>query len=256
MDCTFCLDCVKACPHENVGILALAPGRDLARDPVRSNLGRFSRRPDMAALALVVVFSAFLSAGAMVAPMVALRDRLTERFPAISTLPVTGLFFLLALVLVPALLVGAAVWVGRTAAQIKKPGRELFCRFSLALLPVGLAVWVSHVLFHLSNAWSTAWPAAQQAAGEMGISWIGAPRWTAFGPLFAPDAMLAIQMLLLDGGVLWSLYVGWRIAGGYTDRTQDRLKLLAPWAVVVALLYAAGIWVFLQPMQMRGMVHG
>jgi Polyferredoxin len=25
MDCTFCLDCIKACPHDNVGILAVAP---------------------------------------------------------------------------------------------------------------------------------------------------------------------------------------------------------------------------------------
>ena len=75
MDCTFCLDCVKACPHDNIGILALAPGRDLARDPIRSSLGRFSRRPDIAALALVVVFSAFVSAAAMVVPVAAWRDR-------------------------------------------------------------------------------------------------------------------------------------------------------------------------------------
>ena len=33
MDCTFCLDCVKACPHDNIGILAIAPGRDLVNDP-------------------------------------------------------------------------------------------------------------------------------------------------------------------------------------------------------------------------------
>ncbi len=26
LDCTFCLDCVHACPHDNVGILAVAPG--------------------------------------------------------------------------------------------------------------------------------------------------------------------------------------------------------------------------------------
>ena len=53
-----------------------------------------------------------------------------------------------------------------------------------------------------------------------------------------------------------SLYVGWRIARAYTNRTQDGVLLLAPWAAVAALLYAAGVWVFLQPMQMRGMVHG
>src|SRR5262249_37626141 len=29
MDCTFCLDCVHACPHENVGILPVIPGKVL-----------------------------------------------------------------------------------------------------------------------------------------------------------------------------------------------------------------------------------
>ncbi len=32
MDCTFCLDCVHACPHDNVGILASVPTSQLIRD--------------------------------------------------------------------------------------------------------------------------------------------------------------------------------------------------------------------------------
>jgi cytochrome c oxidase assembly factor CtaG/polyferredoxin len=256
MDCTFCLDCVKACPHDNVGILAVAPGRELWRDPVRSALGRFSRRPDIAALALVLVASSFVGAAGMVAPVAAWRDRLTERSPMISTLPVSGLFFLIALVLAPALLVGAAMFAGRTVAHVAKPARELFCRFSLALVPVGLAMWAAHLLFHLSTGWSTAWPVALRAAGGLGVGVFGTPRWTASSPLFSPDAMLATQILLLDAGVLLSLYAGWRIARAYTSRARDGLMLLAPWAALAALLYAAGIWVFFQPMQMRGMVHG
>jgi ferredoxin len=256
MDCTFCLDCVKACPHDNIGILAIAPGRDLVNDPVRSSVGRFSRRLDMAALALVMVFSAFLSAAAMVVPVAAWRDRLTERYSMVSTLPFISLFLLIALVLAPALLMSATMATGRALANITKPSRELFCRFSMALLPLGLAMWGAHVLFHLSSAWRTAWPVMQRAAGDLGASWLGTPRWTASSPLFAPDVMLAAQLLLLDAGVLLSLYVGWRIARGYTSRLQDVLLLLAPWATVAAVLYAAGIWVFLQPMQMRGMVHG
>jgi hypothetical protein len=63
-------------------------------------------------------------------------------------------------------------------------------------------------------------------------------------------------MLLMDAGLLLSLYVGWRIARVYTRRTQDGVLLLAPWAALAAMLYAAGVWVFLQPMQMRGMIHG
>jgi hypothetical protein len=256
MDCTFCLDCVKACPHDNIGILAIAPGRDLVNDPVRSSLGRFSRRLDMAALALVLVFSSFVSAAAMVVPAAAWLDRLTERHSMVSTLPFISLFFLIALVLAPALLMSAAIAAGRTLAHIAKPSRELFCRFSMALLPVGLAMWGAHVLFHLSSAWSTAWPVIQRAAGDLGAGWLGTPRWTASSPLFAADVMLAAQLLLLDAGVLLSLYVGWRIARAYTSRPKDGLLLLAPWATVAAVLYAAGVWVVFQPMQMRGMVHG
>jgi hypothetical protein len=96
----------------------------------------------------------------------------------------------------------------------------------------------------------------QRVAGDLGAGWLGTPRWTASSPLFAPDITLAAQLLLLDAGVLLSLYVGWRTARGYTSRPQDGLILLAPWATVAAVLYAAGVWVVFQPMQMRGMVHG
>ena len=68
LDCTFCLDCVHACPHENVGILAVAPGRDLWNEASRSGIGRLEDRPDLAALILVLVFGAFANAGGMVGP--------------------------------------------------------------------------------------------------------------------------------------------------------------------------------------------
>ncbi len=68
MDCTFCLDCVRACPHDNVGVLATVPESDIWSDRLRSSIGRFSRRPDLAALALVMVIGGFAGAAAMVAP--------------------------------------------------------------------------------------------------------------------------------------------------------------------------------------------
>ena len=53
MDCTLCMDCVKACPHDNIGLFAITPVRDILRDPVRSSIGKFSARMDIAALVLV-----------------------------------------------------------------------------------------------------------------------------------------------------------------------------------------------------------
>jgi hypothetical protein len=73
MDCTFCLDCVRACPHDNIGLMAVAPGMDIVRDPLRSSVGRFAQRPDIAALAFVFVFAAFANAALMTAPVAAWR---------------------------------------------------------------------------------------------------------------------------------------------------------------------------------------
>ena len=74
MDCTFCLDCVHACPHDNIGLIAGVPGRDLWSDPVRSGIGRFSSRPDLAALVVVIVFAAFANAAGLVGPVVQWED--------------------------------------------------------------------------------------------------------------------------------------------------------------------------------------
>jgi len=50
MDCTFCLDCVHACPCDNVGLIGRTPTAELWTDPFRSGIGRFSQRRDLAAL--------------------------------------------------------------------------------------------------------------------------------------------------------------------------------------------------------------
>src|ERR1700736_4682026 len=57
-DCTFCLDCVHACPHDNVGLLAGVPGKDLWNGEQRSSMGRFANRLDIAVLVLILTFGA------------------------------------------------------------------------------------------------------------------------------------------------------------------------------------------------------
>jgi hypothetical protein len=85
-------------------------------------------------------------------------------------------------------------------------------RLAFALVPIGFAMWLAHLLFHLA------------------------------GPL------LSMQILILDGGLLLTLYVGWRIAAQYA-RGGRAFGMLA---AVACGLYAAGAWILLQPMQMRG----
>jgi hypothetical protein len=53
-------------------------------------------------------------------------------------------------------------------------------------------------------------------------------------------------------GLLASLYIAYRIALSLTPHLAPALKAFAPWALLLVLLFAVGVWVVLQPMQMRG----
>jgi len=52
------------------------------------------------------------------------------------------------------------------------------------------------------------------------------------------------------------LYSGYRIALSQSANLMQALKLFAPWVVLISLLFAAGIWITFQPMQMRGTMGG
>src|ERR1700731_4066839 len=69
MDCTFCLDCVQACPYDNIALATRAPGAELADGRRRSGIGRFEQRPDIAALIVLFALGAMLNALGMVKPI-------------------------------------------------------------------------------------------------------------------------------------------------------------------------------------------
>lgn len=245
LDCTFCLDCVRACPHENIGVMAVAPGMNLVRDTPRSSIGRLSRRLDIAALALVFVFAGFANPAFMTTPVVAFQDQLAARLGLDSPVPVTRVLLLIGLVLLPGMLALSAAYFSRVASHVSVGIRELFCRFSLSLVPLGAAMWAGHFLFHLSTGWGSAWEVVQRDTNT--------PEREAVLPLLGADAMHVLQTVILDAGLLLALYLMWRVALIYASRGRDALRLLAPWAAISVGLYASGIWILLQPMQMRGM---
>ncbi len=248
LDCTFCLDCVQACPHENVGVLAVVPGLDLVRDPLRASIGRLSARSDFAALALVVVFGAFANASAMVAPVAEWKTQLAQRLGGWSPGLLTAALLILSLTLVPALAVAACTWAGRALGRPEQRAAELARRFALTLVPLGFGLWFAHFCFHLVSARASALPAIQRAAE----TWLGLGGEFGAGMAAVPGWLLPLELLVLDAGLLLTLYLGWRVARTSTENLRRAGGLVLPWGVLALLLYAVGFWVLLQPMQMRG----
>ncbi len=245
LDCTFCMDCVKACPHENVALLPVTPASTITVDPYRSSIGRLSKRTDFAALVLLIVFGAFVNAAGMVEPVMAWEHSWHAKL-GVNMMPmIVAAFVCVGAVLAPAVAIALCAWLNRLAG-CKFRIADVARRFIFTLVPVGVAMWAAHLLYHMATGWSAPWQLVQRM--------IARPVATPIMP-FVPAWLTPAQIILLDAGLLLTLYVGWRVAKQYSDRARTVIALLTPWAALACALYGTGIWILFQPMQMRGMLY-
>lgn len=249
LDCTLCLDCVQACPHDNVAIAARVPGAELIDERRRSGIGRLAARPDIAALAVVFTFGALLNAFAMVSPAYALERWLARLLGASSEAPVLLAIFALALVILPLALLGGTAAVARSAAGAPQSVGALAARYAIALLPLGFGLWLAHYAFHLLTGALTIVPVVQSAAIDAaGVPLLGEPLWRWAG--LRPGAVFPLQLGFVLMGAIGSMAAAWGLAE--RDTPARPAAAAVPWGVLVAALAAAAIWILAQPMEMRG----
>ncbi|HZP04838.1 MAG TPA: hypothetical protein VFB43_08060 [Terracidiphilus sp.] len=247
MDCTFCLDCVHACPHDNVGMLSRLPAGELMADPQRSGIGRFSRRKDIAALTVIFCFGALMNAFGMVSPVYAVESWMEKRLRIANQVTALGLLFALVIVIEPVVLLGLASWVTRIAAGLKSGLLTIGVRYSYSLAPLGFGMWLAHYGYHFFTGLYTIVPVTQNAFAELGWPILGDPRWTLVGLPKTFVEPLEFGFLLL--GLAGSMLVAWRLAE--EDAQEHPVRAFAPWAVVCLLLFLCSAWLMTQPMDMR-----
>ncbi len=252
VDCTFCLDCVQACPHDNVGITSRIPAAELADDTMRSGIGYLSRRKDLSALVVVFSFGALLNAFAMVSPIYALESWLARAFGFSSELPVLASIFTLVLICEPLVLIGVAALVTRWLTGSQKSLLALAVRYSYSLAPIGFGIWLAHYGFHFLTGLYTFLPVAQSAFAELGWAVLGTPRWGA--PGLSPNLVQLFEIGFIVLGLIGSLIVSYSIAA--TEEVDHPNRAFIPWAMLALIVAAAAFWLMMQPMEMRGVALG
>ncbi|MCX6027780.1 MAG: FesM [Chloroflexi bacterium] len=273
MDCTFCLDCVHACPCANVGLITRTPTAELWTDPFRSGIGRFSQRLDLAALVVIFVFGSFINAFAMIRPVYGLRENLARWLGTTSPVPGLALIFVIGLVVLPIVLVSGAAWLGRAPFVFRRssflpPLRQITARYIYALVPLGFGMWLAHYSFHFLTGALTVVPVAQSFLADVGL-YRGAVQW-GMGPVVPTDWLFPIEAVFMYAGATGSLIGAFQIARNQVEsaplppnsggnslppRLGGRgavLAAAAPWMILTLLLLAFGLWVLVQPMEMRG----
>ena len=247
MDCTFCLDCVHACPHDNIGILSRTPASELIEDPLRAGVGYLSRRKDIAALVVVFCFGALMNAFGMVSPVYTVENWLGRLLHIESRAPILGLLFTIFLVVEPVVLLGGAAWITRTWAGVKRAWLPLVLRYTYSLVPLGFGMWLAHYGFHFFTGLYTIVPVTQNALADLGWPILGEPRWTFLGiPKFI---VTPLEFAFLLFGLAGSLLIAWRLAE--EDSEEHAMRAFLPWAVVSFLIFLASVWLMTQPMDMR-----
>lgn len=252
LDCTFCLDCVRACPHQNVALRARLPGSELIGDARRAGIGRLAERRDLVAFVLVFCFGAFANAAAMVAPVVALERELGRWLGIDSEWALMAIVLPFALLGVPFLAVAVVGRVSGALSRLRlasKERRSVARRFVFALIPLGFGMWLAHFSFHLATAGGAIVHVGARLSGVGGHS-MGA------SSLLPADLLLPLEITMLGVGLWVTVFVAWRIALDVARAWRPALLLFAPWAFLASALWVAGLWILFQPMEMRGMVMG
>jgi hypothetical protein len=249
LDCTFCLDCVQACPHDNIGMATRVPGLELVDPRRRSGIGWLSRRGDMAALALVFVFGGLINALGMTAPARAMEQGLVQILGAQSEGPVLAVLFAIVLAGIPLILMSSAAaltaWITRRGIASTL---SIAIGYSYALIPLGFGVWLAHYSFHLLTGVLTVIPVVQSAALDLaGRAVLGAPQWQLTG--MRPGVVFPIEIGVILVGASGSLALAYLISE--RDYIERRIAATIPWAVVTAVVAIAAIWITAQPMDMR-----
>jgi polyferredoxin len=239
LDCVYCLDCVRACPHDNIGLMARRPGRELLQ------AGAWAKRWDVSLLVIMLTFMAIFNAFGMVPPIYALLGWFANLGFTSEFIPLL-LIFLVGNLLLP---VGVAVlvaWLSRMLTNTAKKYslRDTVATFAPAFVPLGFGIWIAHYGFHFLIAPLTVIPVVQEFLGQTGD-------WARFGAALDSQWIGIIQVIALLGGFLGSMIVAQRAAMTFYGKRQGFIGMM-PWALLLLILMFAAYQIFSLPMEMRG----
>lgn len=245
MDCTYCFNCVRACPYDNVALRLRTPGGELTRTP-------WARRGRLAVLAFAVLLSVFGAFNAF-AMVPAYYDVAAWLAGALHT---SSESLVLALVFAATTVVGAGGTVAAALAADRLGGaksgvRTAFERWGYVFVASGFGFWGAHFLFHLLTGALSVVPVMQHFFEYRGLA--VDPNWR-LAQLVPSAWLFPLQAAVSGASGLLAAVIAARIA----TRDFGRVGVLALWPVMLSVLLvtAAQLLLWAQPMEMRGTLFG
>ncbi|MBI4728834.1 MAG: 4Fe-4S binding protein [Acidobacteria bacterium] len=228
-DCNLCANCIKSCPRGSI--------RLELRKPTAEFWATRKPRLEVASLAIVLVGVVLVQNLTMLGIYDTILGWTSSVTASASTSVNFSLVFLVAMAAPVALLL-ATSWV--SARLGGGSVRRNFTRFGYALIPLDLAGHIAHNLLHLLGE-GLAVPKA--VVTQLGRTWTGGTA------LLSTATIQVLQYAVLGAGVVATVYAAYRIARSGGARTN--VRALVPQLAMIAVLVAANVYLFSQPMAHR-----
>ena len=129
---------------------------------------RYAKRPDLAALVLVLTFGAFANAAGMVAPVLRRHHSDREGLNLFGSSALLRFSACCVSSFLPAALAAAAAACSRRSPE-NSLQRESLSVFDVYWLRSGFGMWLAHFIFHLFTAALTPIPVAERIANDLGL---------------------------------------------------------------------------------------
>ena len=256
--CTLCTECVKSCPHDNIGLNLRSSGADVLH-PHRA------KRDEAYMAILIFIVSAFHGAAMIPRWMEwedALRGALIDGQVALLGVDALGLagshggmvtftMMMLLCILVPGLVYWLLCALMRYASGRRDVSiRRVFIRFAYTLLPIALFYHLAHNATHVFWEWSKLWRLISDPLG-WGYDLFGTAR-APLSALWSPESIWYLQVGLVIIGHIYGIYVAQREAFRVYDgdrKASFRVHLVMMVGMIAMSLLS--LWLLAQPMFMR-----
>lgn len=245
LDCVLCLDCARACPHDNVALAVRTPLREA------TTMAAWPRRWDLNLLVLIYAFASVGNAFGMVPPVYALENQLGIWLNTDNEGLILLLIFGVIFVLLPVGLGTVTAGLSRALAKRQEPLRVSLARYTPALMPLAFSIWFAHFAgFHFLSSVGSIVPVFKAFMLDHRIMLFGQPDWT-MGPLLPMAWLDPFELVVVLVGFAASWYaVG--VRARKAEGKPDGLAAQLPWLVLLLALAVAAMFVFYLPMEMRG----
>jgi polyferredoxin len=253
--CTFCGECVKSCPKDNI-VLRIRP---FFKDVWTAR----KRSLDEAALAVVLIGISIFVTGDMLKPWAGWMQTAMAWIPArqlgiqyaytIEVITKSILFFSVSLLIIPGFMVLTAAISNRMVGPGNHKGlKQTFITFGYMFIPIGLSMHLAHNLGHLLNESRKIVPAVKRAVNIYTPFYVGEPDWQLGAkPLIEHAVLYWIQMGIFFVFFGFSLYAGYRLAMMNYRDSRTAFRALIPMIVFSFLLMMVNVYLLNLPMAPR-----